>query len=261
MREEFGGRLFQAWEYAVTHGQLLLRSPSTGNDYYNIDIIFSGVKFLHLPTALNLVELVDGESLSDHVSLSLLKDWGSRSKVFVLRTDTQHWYVVAKRVQVRRGFDELTETPIGNLYGFRLNQDVYERMFLAEISRSLPQGIEMEPQLRSDLGFDLMLEGYEKSIGVEIKLMQGVKLERFVRNVVVSTVPLLDKWASVSGILFIVGSEDSNVIPVLKDHLTTALGQRTGFDAVRWLPGESSEEVVSAVQSLLELPGRSASFQ
>ena len=43
-----GGR-FQVWEYRVSHRQLLLRRPATVSVPDNVDIVFSGVKYLALP--------------------------------------------------------------------------------------------------------------------------------------------------------------------------------------------------------------------
>lgn len=52
-------RTFKVWDYQVSHGQLLVRSPkapATGNapDYAtNVDIVCVGVEYLALPRALH----------------------------------------------------------------------------------------------------------------------------------------------------------------------------------------------------------------
>jgi hypothetical protein len=41
-------RPFQVWEYVVSHRQLLLRSPKSRSSPTNIDLVFRGVRVMHL---------------------------------------------------------------------------------------------------------------------------------------------------------------------------------------------------------------------
>ena len=50
-------RQFKLWDYNVSHQQLLLRSPRTGNETDNIDLVFWGVKHVCLPSVLEEVSL------------------------------------------------------------------------------------------------------------------------------------------------------------------------------------------------------------
>ena len=43
---------FQLWEFRVSHGQLLLRSPGTPIRPKNIDLIFVGVLYVELPVRM-----------------------------------------------------------------------------------------------------------------------------------------------------------------------------------------------------------------
>ena len=45
-------RTFQLWDYTVGHAQLLLRSPATADEPFNLDIVFLGVQGLDIPTRL-----------------------------------------------------------------------------------------------------------------------------------------------------------------------------------------------------------------
>ncbi len=45
-------REFKLWDYNVSHQQLLLRSPRTGDQTANIDVLFWGVAFVRVPTVL-----------------------------------------------------------------------------------------------------------------------------------------------------------------------------------------------------------------
>jgi hypothetical protein len=46
---KFANRHFQLWEYRVSHGSLLIRSPQSEERKSNIDIIFAGVEYLEMP--------------------------------------------------------------------------------------------------------------------------------------------------------------------------------------------------------------------
>ena len=49
-------REFNIWEYHVSHGSLLLRSPKRENFDTNVDIIFAGVEYISGPTILGFLE-------------------------------------------------------------------------------------------------------------------------------------------------------------------------------------------------------------
>jgi hypothetical protein len=52
-------RKFQLWEYHVSHGKLLIRSPATkvSNDHTNIDIKFLDVRYVELPRYMDGIEI------------------------------------------------------------------------------------------------------------------------------------------------------------------------------------------------------------
>jgi hypothetical protein len=49
--------MFQRWEFQVSHGQLLIRSPKDANRSTNIDLIFSGVEYMDLPRHLGQLKV------------------------------------------------------------------------------------------------------------------------------------------------------------------------------------------------------------
>ena len=49
MDPEHQNRDFQLWEYKVSHGQLLIRSPKDELHSKNLDLIFRGVQFISSP--------------------------------------------------------------------------------------------------------------------------------------------------------------------------------------------------------------------
>lgn len=46
---DYPDRIFQIWEYQVTHASMLIRSPRRGKDLENIDLVFTGVSYLRTP--------------------------------------------------------------------------------------------------------------------------------------------------------------------------------------------------------------------
>ena len=50
-------RVFQIWDYNVSHKQLLVRSPAAPGIADNVDMIFWGVEYLGIPSTLHGVEL------------------------------------------------------------------------------------------------------------------------------------------------------------------------------------------------------------
>jgi hypothetical protein len=51
------GRRFQFWEYHVSHGSLLIRSPADARFSVSIDIMFTGVQYVSLPRHLGEIKI------------------------------------------------------------------------------------------------------------------------------------------------------------------------------------------------------------
>ncbi len=64
-------RAFKLWDYNVSHKQLLLRSPHTSTEIDNVDIVFWGVEYISIPTALDTILLrkVSVKELGEHLNL------------------------------------------------------------------------------------------------------------------------------------------------------------------------------------------------
>jgi hypothetical protein len=56
-------RDFQLWDYTVGHAQLLLRSPASISQPFNIDLVFLGVEELDIPTRLRGLVMMEPERL------------------------------------------------------------------------------------------------------------------------------------------------------------------------------------------------------
>lgn len=51
-------RKFKIWQYSVSHGMLLLRSPIDGVHHMNMDVVFAGVSYINLPAVMNGMEVI-----------------------------------------------------------------------------------------------------------------------------------------------------------------------------------------------------------
>ncbi len=88
-------RSFRLWDFRVSHGQLLLRSPKSKDLATNSDIAFVGVEYLELPTLLNdptLDEAGDQDIGRAEVALGRAVP---RDRVFVLKSGERRYVVVA----------------------------------------------------------------------------------------------------------------------------------------------------------------------
>jgi hypothetical protein len=55
-------RAFQIWDYNVSHGQLLLRSPKSPDIAMNVDVVLWGVEYVEIASMLQGLEIVSPSS-------------------------------------------------------------------------------------------------------------------------------------------------------------------------------------------------------
>lgn len=98
---ELINRVFKIWAYTVSHSFLILRSPQKfpdqddfdKNHAYNIDIEFSAVAYMDVPTILNGVEI---RELINHIPENLQQykiEYGY--KIFEIKSGEKYYYIVA----------------------------------------------------------------------------------------------------------------------------------------------------------------------
>ena len=111
MRIELKNRIFKIWKYSVTHSMLLLRSPKNSEYPTNIDLIFSGVKFIKLPnifkgnsiTSISIQE--DQIIMDDFLNLDI-----NLEEVYVFNGDKIKYYVVASIINIEENDNDIFET-------------------------------------------------------------------------------------------------------------------------------------------------------
>lgn len=107
----FPGRRFQLWEYRVSHGSLLVRSPRSADAETNIDIIFVGVEFVSAPRHLRGVELDQGvRSDVEAAAVALGREVEPR-EVFTLTSEGRRHVVVAAGHQVKEHTGDIFDSP------------------------------------------------------------------------------------------------------------------------------------------------------
>jgi hypothetical protein len=113
----FAARDFQVWEYQVSHGQLLIRSPkspasgSSPERLTNIDLVFLGVRYIAVPSSFRGLEVVTADS--DELR-SLEATFGEQltpSHVHVLRSAGKGYPIVATHFGVSENHWDIFDSP------------------------------------------------------------------------------------------------------------------------------------------------------
>jgi hypothetical protein len=111
MKTGFIGRRFQFWQYRVSHGELLVRSPKDAAHPRNVDVMFVGVEYVDLPRFLPDLEV--DEPNDDDVARAeeRLGKPVERQWVVVLKSQGRRFVVVAAAVQAVESEMEIFDTP------------------------------------------------------------------------------------------------------------------------------------------------------
>ncbi len=111
MSSAFVDRRFQLWEYRVSHGSLLIRSPRGPGVEQNIDLVFSGVEYVACPRMLRGLELqtatpCDVERARDAIGGDVVAE-----RVFVLVSGGRRNIVVAAGCRVTEHAGDIFDSP------------------------------------------------------------------------------------------------------------------------------------------------------
>lgn len=100
-------RHFQIWKYTVSHSQLLLRSTKSSRYPTRIDILFKGVKSVHLPTSFDKLVITEESSKDVHKFAPL--GYSENEKLFVMQGVGFAGYVAASVIFVHEDDGEYNE--------------------------------------------------------------------------------------------------------------------------------------------------------
>ncbi len=109
--QRFANRTFQLWEYRVSHGSLLIRSPQNTDSKINVDIICAGVEYLAAPRFLRGLEILE-PTLDELQQLEkMLGKQLSASSVRILASSGQRFPVVAASFALEENEHDIFESP------------------------------------------------------------------------------------------------------------------------------------------------------
>jgi len=104
-------RHFQLWEYKVSHGSLLVRSPRKPTIQTNIDIIFVGVEFIGTPRHFNGIDLMQGTQDDVKSAGATLGREVQAEQVFVLISEGSRYFVVATACKLDENEGDIFDSP------------------------------------------------------------------------------------------------------------------------------------------------------
>ncbi len=107
-------RTFQLWEYKVSHGALLIRSPKGPDVTTNIDIICIGVEYLSVPRFLRSLQIVEPtidevRNLEDVLGKTL-----KSSSVRIFSAAGQRFLVVATAFKIEENECDIFDSPFAD---------------------------------------------------------------------------------------------------------------------------------------------------
>jgi hypothetical protein len=114
MNELLKGKNFQLWEYQVSHGSLLIRSPKKSDQVENVDLKFFGVEYISVPRHLKEIFVSDVSNQEIQLLESILGKSITKNKVFVLESSTGRHMIVALTMKIEKNKLEIFESPFKN---------------------------------------------------------------------------------------------------------------------------------------------------
>lgn len=103
--------MFQTWEFKVSHGQLLIRSPRDTSYSTNVDLMFFGVEYMDLPRHLGQLEVQQPDETDISFIRERLAKLDSSDSIFVLISGSRRYRVVAAAMKIAENEREIFDTP------------------------------------------------------------------------------------------------------------------------------------------------------
>jgi hypothetical protein len=111
MKTKTRDRTFQLWQYRVSHGELLVRSPKDSSHARNADIMFVGVEYLELPRFLPRLHLDEPNDEDIVRAQARLGKSLEHNHVFVLCSQDRRFIVVAAAMKCGESDMDIFNTP------------------------------------------------------------------------------------------------------------------------------------------------------
>jgi len=111
----FLGRTFQLWEYHVSHGSLLIRSPRSLDEAANIDIICSGVRYLSTPGIIYNLEITEPTLEEFQYLQTVIRNPVPMSYIHVLVSNGNRFLVVAAGFIIEENTSDIFDSPFDDI--------------------------------------------------------------------------------------------------------------------------------------------------
>jgi hypothetical protein len=106
----FPDRRFQLWEYRVSHGFLLVRSPGGPAVPRNIDLVFAGVEYMSVPRHLRGIVLEHG-SAADRAAIRAATCLTEEGRVYALLAEGRRHLIAATDCKIDENDRDIFDTP------------------------------------------------------------------------------------------------------------------------------------------------------
>ncbi|WP_308797713.1 hypothetical protein [Agromyces silvae] len=110
MNADYSDRRFQLWEYRVSHGSLLIRSPRGLDATRSVDFIFVGVEYLAVPRVFRGLSL-DAHRESDRVAVTAEFGPFEIDRLRVLVSAGKRFPIVAAGLRVEEHEGDIFDSP------------------------------------------------------------------------------------------------------------------------------------------------------
>ncbi len=107
-------RVFNTFDFFLSHGQLLLRSSKNKDFEYNVDIIFFDVKYIQTPTSLTNISIkkIEKTELISYESVKSSLNYKG-NELFEIDSKGEKFYISAAFFKVYENTLEFNETSLG----------------------------------------------------------------------------------------------------------------------------------------------------
>jgi len=111
MKDLTKNREFNVWEYHVSHGSLLLRSPKRENVDTNIDIVFTGVEYICGPSILGVIDFSSPTETELRVVFDAIANKMERCTLWAWNTKSSRLLIAGLSFEINENKHEITSSP------------------------------------------------------------------------------------------------------------------------------------------------------
>ena len=108
-------RYFTLFDFMISHGQLLLRARKDDENINNVDIIFSGVRYVQLFTSLYGISITLKEKNRENINYESVNSFlvNDKNYLFEIKSKGEKFYIGASYFKIYENDLEFNETSLG----------------------------------------------------------------------------------------------------------------------------------------------------